>query len=156
MITAQAFERMVEDHQHRIFGFALSLSGNAADAEEIAQDAFVRAHRALVTYDEQRVRELKVSAWLHRIALNVFRNRVRRKLRETVPLEAIAEPAANGLLPEDMHDLREAVLRLPPRYRAAVLLRHVQGFDYEEIATVIGVPAGTAKSDVHRGLAILK
>ena len=155
-MTAQAFEQMVETHQHRIFGFALSLSGNAADAEEIAQDAFLRAHRALTGYDEQRVRELKVSAWLHTIALNVFRNRVRRKLRETVPLDAVAEPHANGLLPEELHDLREAVLRLPRRYREAVVLRHVQGFDYAEIAGVLGVPEGTAKSDVHRGLAMLK
>jgi RNA polymerase sigma-70 factor (ECF subfamily) len=156
VITAHEFERMVEAHQHRIFGFALSLSGNPADAEEIAQDAFVRAHRALTGYDADRVRELKVSAWLHRIALNVFRNRVRRRLRETVPLDSIAEPHSNGLLPDELHDLRAAVLGLPARYREAVILRHVQGFNYDEIAEVLGVPSGTAKSDVHRGLAILK
>ena len=156
MITAKDFERMVETHQHRIFGFALSLSGNPSDAEEIAQDAFIRAHRALAEYDADRIRELKVSAWLHRIALNVFRNRIRRRLRETVPLEAIAEPHANGLGPEELHDLRDAVHRLPARYREAVVLRHVQGFNYDEIAAVLGVPSGTAKSDVHRGLAILK
>lgn len=156
MITAKDFEGMVESHQHRIFGFALSLSGNASDAEEIAQDAFIRAHRALEGYDDQRIQELKVSAWLHRIALNVFRNRVRRRLRETVPLESIAEPHANGLGPAELHDLREAVHRLPARYREAVVLRHVQGFSYDEIAGVLGVPSGTAKSDVHRGLAILK
>jgi RNA polymerase sigma-70 factor (ECF subfamily) len=156
VISTHDFERMVETHQHRIFGFALSLSGNPSDAEEIAQDAFIRAHRALGGYDEQRVRDLRVSAWLHRIALNVFRNRMRRKLRETVPLEAVAEPHANGLLPEELHDLREAVLRLPVRYREAIVLRHVQGFNYDEVARVLGVPAGTAKSDVHRGLAILK
>jgi RNA polymerase sigma-70 factor (ECF subfamily) len=156
VITTGDFERLVNDHQHRIFGFALGLSGNHSDAEEIAQDAFVRAHRALQGYDEDRVRELKVSAWLHQIALNVFRNRIRRKLRETVPLEAVAEPHANGLGPDELHDLREAVRRLPPRYREAVVLRHVQGFDYGEIAGVLGVPEGTAKSDVHRGLAMLK
>jgi RNA polymerase sigma-70 factor (ECF subfamily) len=156
VITAREFERLVETHQHRIYGFALNLSGNPSDAEEIAQDAFVRAHRALAGYDADRVRELRVSAWLHRIALNVFRNRVRRKLRETVPLEAIAEPRANGLGPEELHDLRSAVLGLPVRYREAIVLRHVQGFNYDEIADVLGVPAGTAKSDVHRGLAILK
>src|SRR5205085_814689 len=77
VISAHEFERIVEDHQHRIFGFALGLSGNRSDAEEIAQDAFVRAHRALQGYDEERVRDLRVSAWLHQIALNVFRNRVR-------------------------------------------------------------------------------
>ncbi len=156
MITTQEFERMVETHQHRIYGFALNLSGNPSDAEEIAQDTFVRAHRALAGYDADRVRELKVSAWLHRIALNVFRNRVRRRLRETVPLDSVAEPHANGLGPGELHDLRAAVLGLPPRYREAVVLRHVQGFNYDEIAEVLGVPTGTAKSDVHRGLAILK
>ena len=147
---------MVETHQHRIYGFALSLSGNPADAEDIAQDAFIRAHHALGGYEPQRIRELKVSAWLHQIALNVFRNRVRRKLRETVPLDSVAEPHANGLGPDELHDLRAAVLRLPPRYREAVVLRHVQGFTYDEIAGVLGVPAGTAKSDVHRALAMLK
>ena len=147
---------MVETHQHRIYGFALSLSGNPADADDIAQDAFIRAHKALATYEAQRIRELRVSAWLHRIALNVFRNRVRRKLRETVPLDSVAEPHANGLGPDELHDLRAAVLRLPARYREAVVLRHVQGFNYDEIADVLGVPAGTAKSDVHRALAILK
>ena len=147
---------MVETHQHRIYGFALSLSGNPADADDIAQDAFIRAHKALAGYEPERIRDLKVSAWLHRIALNVFRNRVRRKLRETVPLDSVAEPHANGLGPDELHDLRAAVLRLPPRYREAVVLRHVQGFNYDEIADVLGVPAGTAKSDVHRALAILK
>ena len=156
MITTHDFEQMVETHQHRIYGFALNLSGNTADAEEIAQDAFVRAHRALTGYDADRVRELKVSAWLHRIALNVFRNRVRRRLRETVPLDSVAEPRANGLGPEELHHLRSAVLGLPARYREAIVLRHIQGFNYDEIAEVLGVPVGTAKSNVHRGLAILK
>jgi RNA polymerase sigma-70 factor (ECF subfamily) len=155
-MTTSEFERMVETHQHRIYGFALSLSGNPADAEDIAQDAFIRAHRALGGYEPQRIRDLKVSAWLHQIALNVFRNRVRRKLRETVPLDSVPEPHANGLGPDELHDLRAAVHRLPARYREAVVLRHVQGFNYEEIAGVLGVPAGTAKSDVHRALAMLK
>jgi len=64
--------------------------------------------------------------------------------------------AFSGVCGGELHDLREAVLGLPARYREAVVLRHVQGFNYDEIAEVLGVPAGTAKSDVHRGLAILK
>ena len=91
-----------------------------------------------------------------RLGTAVVRNRVRRRLRETVPLDSVAEPHSNGLLPDELHDLRAAVLGLPPRYREAVVLRHVQGFNYDEIAEVLGVPSGTAKSDVHRGLAILK
>ncbi len=156
MISASQFETMVRDHQDRIYGFALSLCGNAADADEIAQDAFVRAHRALSEYDAARILELKVSAWLHQIALNVFRNRVRRRSHRTVPLESVTDPAANGLGPPELHDLRSAVLNLPKRYREAVVLRHVQGLNYDEMAIVLGMPAGTAKSDVHRGLAMLK
>ena len=77
-------------------------------------------------------------------------------MNEIVPLDSVAEPHSNGLLPDELHDLRAAVLGLPARYREAVVLRHVQGFNYDEIADVLGVPSGTAKSDVHRGLAILK
>ncbi len=142
--------------QHRIYGFALGLCGNAADAEEIAQDAFVRAHRAMSGFDAARLRKLRMSPWLHQIALNVFRNRVRGRARQTVPLESVAEPAVNGLGPPELHDLRSALRRLPSRYREAVLLRHVQGLDYDEISHVLALPAGTAKSNVHRGLAMLK
>lgn len=160
MISATDFEQIVASQQHRIYGFALSLCGNHADAEEIAQDAFVRAHRALSGYDAERIAELRLGAWLHQIALNVFRNRARRRVRQTVPqtvpLEGVAEPAANGLGPPELHDLREALLGLPPRYREAIVLRHVQGFGYEEMAAVLGLPAGTVKSNVHRGLAMLK
>lgn len=156
MISATEFERIVKSQQHRIYGFALSLCGNHADAEEIAQDAFVRAHRALSGYEPERIAELRLGAWLHQIALNVFRNRARRRVRQTVPLEGVAEPAANGLGPPELHDLREALLGLPHRYREAIVLRHVQGFGYEEMAAVLGMPAGTVKSNVHRGLAMLK
>src|SRR3984893_19255904 len=71
------FERMVREHQDRVFALGLALTGNRHDAEEVAQDTFLKAYRALVTYPPDRIRELKQKAWLHRIALNVVRNRVR-------------------------------------------------------------------------------
>lgn len=151
----QDFQEMVEEHQHRIYGFALALTGNHHDAEDVAQEAFIRAHRALGTYSEARRRELKESAWLHKIALNVFRNR-RRAEKVTVPIDAIAEPPADGLSPERTSELREALTRLPRRYREAVVLRHVQGLPYEEISRLMEVPEGTLKSDVHRALKLLK
>src|SRR5918911_3927766 len=80
------FEALVRAFQHRLFAFAFAMSGNAADAEEVAQDAFVRAHRALRRYDAARIRDLSLSSWLHRIALNAFRNRVRRRSARLVPL----------------------------------------------------------------------
>src|SRR5262252_3522857 len=75
--TERVFERLVMDHQDRIYALGLALTGNRHDAEEVAQDTFLRAYRALVTYSPERVRELKQKAWLHQIAINVVRNRVR-------------------------------------------------------------------------------
>ncbi len=75
--TDRVFERLVRDHQHRIYALGLALTGNRHDAEDVAQDTFVRAYRALATYPPERIRELKQKAWLHRIAVNVVRNRVR-------------------------------------------------------------------------------
>ncbi|MDQ6774332.1 MAG: RNA polymerase sigma factor, partial [Candidatus Dormibacteraeota bacterium] len=65
-----AFGDLVRRYQHRLFAFALGMTGDAGDAEEVAQDAFLRAHRALARYEPERIRELRLSAWLHRIALN--------------------------------------------------------------------------------------
>src|ERR1700682_6163187 len=75
--TERTFERMVHEHQNRVFALGLALTGNRHDAEEVAQDTFLKAYRALVTYPPNRIRDLKQKAWLHRIALNVVRNRVR-------------------------------------------------------------------------------
>src|SRR5262245_21888208 len=71
-----AFAQLVLSYQRRLFGFALRLCGSPQDAEEVAQDAFVRAYRALAAYPEDRVRTLRLGAWLTQIALNVVRNRV--------------------------------------------------------------------------------
>ena len=73
-----AYERFVEAYQHRLFGFVLTLVGNASEAEEIAQDAFVSAYKALCGYDAARRRKLALRAWLFTIALNKVRNRARR------------------------------------------------------------------------------
>jgi len=157
------FERLVREQQHRIFAFALNLCGNAADAEEIAQDTFLRAHRALGGYERQRVRELRVSSWLHQIALNVFRNRIRGRRPQVVGLDQVAEPPSNAPGPEPSFEtgeeremLRALLAGLPVRFREAIVLRHVQGLSYAEMAEVLDLPQGTLKSDVHRGLALLR
>ena len=75
----RTFEPLVVAYQERIYRFALRYSGTREDAEETAQDAFVRAYHALQTYSPERRRELNLRPWLYTIALNVARNRVRRK-----------------------------------------------------------------------------
>lgn len=159
--TESVFERMVHDHQHRIYALGFALTGNRQDAEEVAQDTFLRAYRALVTYTPDRVRELKQKAWLHRIAVNVFRNRVRTPRPRLVELNG-SEPD-RGVGPEDgvlqrleLKELACRVAALPPRYREALILRHVQELSYAEVAEALGQPVGTVKSNVHRGLKLLR
>ena len=159
--TERLFERMVNEHQDRVFALSLALTGNRHDAEEVAQDTFLRAYRALVTYSPDRIRELKQKAWLHRIALNVVRNRVRGVRPRLVELNGSEPdhtpgPEAGALLKADIDALAGRVAALPARYRDAVVMRHVQELSYEEAADALGQPVGTVKSNVHRGLKLLR
>ncbi len=159
--TERLFERMVHEHQHRVFSFGLALTGNRQDAEEVAQDTFLRAYRALVTYPPDRVRDLKQKAWLNRIALNVVRNRVRGKRPRLVELngsepDRALGPEADALQRMEVDALAARVACLPPRYREAVVLRHVQELSYAEVAEALGQPVGTVKANVHRGLKMLR
>jgi len=159
--TERMFERMVHEHQDRVFALGLALTGNRHDAEEVAQDTFLRAYRALVTYPPDRIRELKQKPWLHRFALNVVRNRVRGVRPRLVELNGSEPdrrpgPEAGALLKAEMDALAVRVARLPARYRDAVVMRHVQELSYEEAAEALGQPVGTVKSHVHRGLQLLR
>ena len=161
------FEELVRTFQDRLYGFALRLTSSREDAEESIQDTFVRAYRALQRYPQDRVATIKLKPWLYQIALNVVRNRV-RGLRAT--LVELDEQVASGLAthtradyPEDtaigaesLQKLTGAIKDLPERYATAVVLRHVQGLSYMEAAQVLDQPVGTTKSDVHRGLRMLR
>jgi RNA polymerase sigma-70 factor (ECF subfamily) len=162
METAErVFERMVGEHQHRIYALSYALTGNRMDAEEVAQDTFLRAYRALVTYTPERVRDLKQRAWLHQIAVNVVRNRHRGVRPRLVELNGSepdhgAGPEEGAIRRAEMDELAARVACLPPRYREAVVLRHVQDLSYAEVAAALGQPLGTVKANVHRGLKMLR
>ena len=169
-----AFETMVRAFQDRLYSFAHRLCGNREDAEEVAQDSFVRAYRALKTYPAERIRALSLQAWLYRITLNVARNKWRGKRVRLVSLEnggadgeaarrAWEAPDAADLRPDsrleqeqDRAGLASLVATLPERYRAALILRYVEGLRLEEVATILKQPLGTAKSNVHRAVNLLR
>ena len=166
-----AFESLVRAYQDRLYAFGLRLTGSPRDAEEIAQDAFVRAYRALARYPAERIETLKLRAWLFQVTVNVARNRARTRRPAEVPLlsadgahDSLADrPTDDAEQPDQVverHDEQDrmaaVVATLPERYRAAVVLRHIQGLSYQEIAAVLGQPAGTVKSNVHRGVAYLR
>jgi RNA polymerase sigma-70 factor (ECF subfamily) len=161
------FEQLVRTFQDRLYGFALRLTHCQQDAEEATQDAFVHAYRALGRYPSERRRELKLRPWLYQITLNVVRNRVRRPAPGLVQID---EPSVSNGLASSPHEqperaaldaerqagLAQAIARLPSRYATAVVLRHVQGLSYAEAAEILDQPVGTTKSDVHRGLRLLR
>ena len=160
-VVDRVFERMVHEHQDRIFAASLALTGKRHDAEEVAQDTFLRAYRALCTYPPERIRELKQKPWLHQIALNVVRNRVRGVKPRLVELNGSEPDHAPGTETQALRrigldELAVKVAALPGRYRDAVVLRYVQDLTYEEAADALGQPVGTVKSNVHRGLKMLR
>ena len=162
------FEALVRAHQDRLFSLALRFLGDAADAEEIVQDGFVRVYRALRTYDEQRIRDLDIRPWLSSIVLNLCRTRYRRRTRtrmavvaggledRQLPGPATDTPHERSARREATEHWAELVGRLPVLYRAAVVLRHVDGLSYQEMSHVLGRPEGTVKAQVHRGLTLLR
>jgi len=153
------FEALVRAHQDRLFTIAFRTGGDRHDAEELVKDCFVRAYRALVTYPATRIRELRLRGWLTTILLNAGRNRARIRRVPTTELafDPGAEPAADPLARRDERETWARLLAtLSPAQRTAVVLRHVDGMSYAEIAAVTGRPEGTVKAHVHRGLSALR
>src|SRR5215203_2809245 len=166
-----SFEALVLAHQDRLYSIALRMLGDPRDAEEAAQDGLVRAYRALLGYDAARIRELRLRPWLATIVLNLCRSRLSRRpppARTALSLDLalpgdleprVADdrgPAAITATSAAARDWAELLLTLPPAYRSAVVLRHVDGLSYPELAIALDRPEGTVKAQVHRGLALLR
>ena len=153
-----AFRALVERYQHLVFGCTYTVLGNRADAEDAAQDAFMRLHRSLRGYRG----EAQFTTWLFRLAVSAAvdhrRRRRRRFLAETT--DAVPEVLAGPEVPADVREearrLLEAMAELPPAKRTPLALREVYGYEYGEIAALLGRPLGTVKSAVHRGRQALR
>jgi RNA polymerase sigma factor (sigma-70 family) len=164
------FPFLVEAHQDRLYTIALRLLGDRRDAEEVAQDALVRAFRAMRGYQRERVAALRLRPWLASIAVNLARNRRRRaddrqppnQLEPMLdagfdlPADARSGPERRADRRDTQRELAEALLRLTPAVRMAVVLRHVDGLSVAETAEALGRPEGTIKAHVHRGLRELR
>lgn len=154
-----SFEALVRAHVDRLFSIALRILGDRGDAEEAAQDALVRAYRALGGYETDRIQELRLRPWLTTIVVNVCRNRTRvRRVRTTeLGFDPGGEPTVDPVARRDVREAWAALLQtLPPSQRIAVVLRHVDGLSYAEMSAALGRPEGTLKAQVHRGLATLR
>lgn len=137
-----------------VYTMAYRLTGDDEEARDLAQDVLIRLHRGL-----HRYREGNFEGWLYRTTVNAFRDRLRkrRRLREdALPDEppgmrtgVVVEEAVQQ---QELHDIvQRALVKLPPEYREAVVLRDLEGRSYEEIAEILDIPAGTVRSRIHRG-----
>ncbi len=165
----QALTELYETHGSKLLGYLVGMLGERARAEDVFQEVWVKVIERLHHYREGQA---TFRAWLFRVAANAAVDRMRRDARRAGPeLDAPTETGEPRIdrVPSDRPDpertadsrlfagrLNAMLDDLPERRRAAVLLRHQQGMSYEEIATALNVPIGTAKTLVHRGVTTLR
>lgn len=153
-----AWQLLVERHSRRVLNIAYQFTGRRDEAEEVAQEIFLRVFRALHRFD------LSTSflPWLVRLSRNLCIDQYRSRAREKAALtgeepdpERTADAAPGPLRKVEERDLevrvRQALNRIPEELRTAVILRDLQGLSYQEIAEALGLPEGTVKSRIHRG-----
>jgi RNA polymerase sigma-70 factor (ECF subfamily) len=160
----RAFEEEALPLLPGLYRAALRLTRNPSDAEDLVQEAYLRAYRGFHQFEPGT----NLKAWLYRILTNQFINTYRKRQREpqTIPDEDIEDwylynrlareapdSSAEAVVLESMpdEDVRAALEDLPDTFRAAVLLADVEGFSYKEIAEILEIPIGTVMSRLHRG-----
>ena len=155
----RAFELLMEKHESKMYAVALRMCKNREDAQDCLQDAMLRIYKALPSFKGQS----SFSTWAYRITMNTCLDDLRRKkVRQAQSLDQMLEI---GWSPVDENNsterhfenselkrnLSKAIQTLPEEMRAAVVLRDVQGFSYEEIASILSTNVGTVKSRISRG-----
>ena len=164
------FPQLVLSTQQRLYAFALRQTRSPQDAEDIVQEAFIRAYHALKTYPAERIRFMKIQPWLYKITLNIFyRHRSNGSRIDSMPLDLSEESVHCEIegnedewpekVLEDNEDrqlLEAMIAELPEQYRIAVSCYYFAELSYREIAELMQLPIGTVKSNVHRGTQLLR
>lgn len=152
----RAFELLYRKHVGRVHGAILRIVGmNHARAEELTQDAFVRAWQKLAGFRF----ESAFSTWLYRLGVNVALMDLRGAGNEQNVDDEVLELAAGGDVPfcaGERADLEQAVAKLPPRARAVLVLHDVEGWKHEEIARELGMAVGSSKAQLHRARGLVR
>jgi RNA polymerase sigma-70 factor (ECF subfamily) len=154
-----AFDALVERHRRQVYQVCYRFVGNHEDASDLAQDAFLRAYRALHTFKGHSA----FSTWLYRVAVNVCLNRVSLKPPVTEPLERREHQDLRGEMPdrdvlrqEQAATVRAAIARLPRKQRATMILRMYHELPHDQIAVILGSSVGAVKANFFHALANLK
>jgi RNA polymerase sigma-70 factor (ECF subfamily) len=150
----RAFAELVTRYQTAVYNLAYRMLGDAGEAEDAAQEVFLRIYRRLATYDAEH----RFSTWVLSIASHYCIDLLRRKRPWLVPLENISNwmrartrgPEAAALAVEQQDTVRNLLAKLPEHYRLVLLLRYWHDLGYEEIAQVVDLPVSTIKARLHR------
>ena len=163
-----AYEDIVNLYQHKLYQVSYRMLGNKEEAEDITQEAFVRAYINLHSFDQKR----KFSTWIYRIATNLCIDRIRKKKPDyhldaevagTDGLDMYSQIAADEQLPEEALEQMELqeriqyeISRLPDKYRAVIVLKYIEELSLQEISDILEMPLGTVKTRIHRGREALR
>lgn len=163
-----AFGEIVEIYKNKVFQICYRMLGNRHEAEDIAQEAFIRAFINIHTFNVS----LKFSTWLYRIATNLCIDRIRKKKPDfyldaevsgTEGLTMYSQLAADSALPEDeleslelQETIQKEILKLPDKYRSVIVLKYIEELSLNEISEILDLPLGTVKTRVHRGREALR
>lgn len=153
-----AFEILYNLHKRRVYSLCLRMTANTAAAEDLTQEAFLQLFRKIGTFRG----ESAFSTWLHRMAVNVVLMQLRKKGLAVVPIEESAEneedlprkelgaPDAKLTGSVERLQLQRAIEALPPGYRSIFVLHDVEGYEHNEIASMVGCSIGNSKSQLHK------
>ena len=163
-----AYEDIVNLYQHKLYQVCYRMLASKEEAEDITQEAFVRAYINLHSFDQKR----KFSTWIYRIATNLCIDRIRKKKPDyyldaevagTEGLDMYSQIAADEQLPEETLEQMELqeriqyeISRLPDKYRAVIVLKYIEELSLQEISEILEMPLGTVKTRIHRGREALR
>ena len=157
MPKADDFRRIVDDYAQGVYAHAHRMLGSREEAEEAAQDVFLRIHRSLGGFQGRA----KISTWIWRITTNVCLSRrelKRRPVTTSLDADGAAEvpdespdPESSFIVSEESDRLGRSIASLPDREAAAITLYYLEGMDYKEIAGILDIPAGSVATALHRG-----
>jgi RNA polymerase sigma-70 factor, ECF subfamily len=157
---AEAFQALYDRHKRRVYSLCLRMTANTAEAEDLTQEAFLQLYRKIATFRG----ESAFSTWLHRLSVNVVLMHLRKKGLPVVSLEETTQASGEEDTPKkdfgtedvalagsiDRLQLQRAVESLPPGYRTIFVLHDVEGYEHNEIATIVGCSIGNSKSQLHK------
>jgi RNA polymerase sigma-70 factor (ECF subfamily) len=160
--NTQIFSRLIDNYKNMVYNLAYRMSNSPHEAEDISQEAFMRAYQSLAHFNPS----YKFSTWLYQITFNIIRDKFKRKEIDYVSLDTPIETDDSEFYPqpvdstnnpeqiisqkENLQAIQQAIFSLPLKYREVIVLRHLQDLSYIEISNILKLPSGTVKIRLYR------